>query len=64
MPLFCLQQVENEIPDDETVNQIIARSEEEFEIFQVDKQHTNLSITPEMESQKVKAIIERYYGRW
>lgn len=27
-------QEENEVPDDETVNQMIARSENEFEIFQ------------------------------
>lgn len=27
-------QEENEVPDDETVNQMIARSEEEFEIYQ------------------------------
>ena len=28
-------QEESEVPDDETINQMIARSEEEFEIFQV-----------------------------
>ena len=28
-------QEEDEVPDDETVNQMMARSEEEFEIFQV-----------------------------
>ena len=29
------QQEESEVPDDETVNQMIARSEAEFEMFQV-----------------------------
>lgn len=29
------QQEEDEVPDDETVNQMIARSEEEFEQFMV-----------------------------
>jgi len=28
-------QEESEVPDDETINQMIARSEEEFEVFQV-----------------------------
>ena len=28
-------QEESEVPDDETINQMIARSEEEFEIYQV-----------------------------
>lgn len=28
-------QEESEVPDDETVNQMIARNEEEFEIYQV-----------------------------
>ena len=35
---FCLYlklQEESEVPDDETINQMIARSEEEFEVFQV-----------------------------
>lgn len=32
--LICLQE-EDEVPDDETVNQMIARSEEEFEQFMV-----------------------------
>lgn len=32
--LVCLQE-EDEVPDDETVNQMIARSEEEFEQFMV-----------------------------
>lgn len=34
---FCYfkSQEESEVPDDETINQMIARSEEEFEIFQV-----------------------------
>lgn len=31
---FCCFQEEDEAPDDETVNQMIARGEEEFEIFQ------------------------------
>lgn len=30
-----IQQEEDEVPDDETVNQMIARSEEEFEQFMV-----------------------------
>lgn len=30
----CSPQEENEVPDDETINQMIARSEEEFEIYQ------------------------------
>lgn len=29
------EQDEDEVPDDETINQMIARTEEEFEIFQV-----------------------------
>lgn len=32
--LICFQE-EDEVPDDETVNQMIARSEEEFEQFMV-----------------------------
>lgn len=32
---FCCPQEEDEVPDDETVNQMIARSEEEFELFMV-----------------------------
>lgn len=32
--VICLQE-EDEVPDDETVNQMIARSEEEFEQFMV-----------------------------
>lgn len=31
----CCVQEEDEVPDDETVNQMIARSEEEFEQFMV-----------------------------
>ena len=34
MPLFLFQE-ESEVPDDETVNQMLARSEEEFELYQV-----------------------------
>ena len=34
-PLLSLSQEEDEVPDDETVNQMIARSEEEFEQFMV-----------------------------
>ncbi len=35
-PLFSLiSQEEDEVPDDETVNQMIARSEEEFDQFMV-----------------------------
>ena len=36
---FCYLklQEESEVPDDETINQMIARSEEEFEIYQVRK---------------------------
>lgn len=34
MLLTTLFQEENEVPDDEVVNQMIARSEAEFEIFQ------------------------------
>ncbi len=30
----CFSQEENEVPDDEVVNQMLARSENEFEIFQ------------------------------
>lgn len=36
--MFCLtftSQEEDEVPDDETVNQMIARSEEEFDHFMV-----------------------------
>lgn len=33
------QQEEDEVPDDETVNQMIARSEEEFEQFMVCQVH-------------------------
>lgn len=29
-------QEESEVPDDETINQMIARTEEEFELFQVE----------------------------
>ena len=32
---FHILQEESEVPDDETVNQMIARNEEEFEIYQV-----------------------------
>lgn len=32
---IACQQEEDEVPDDETVNQMIARSEEEFEQFMV-----------------------------
>lgn len=32
---FSCPQEEDEVPDDETVNQMIARSEEEFELFMV-----------------------------
>ena len=32
---FCCIQEEDEVPDDETVNQMIARSEEEFDQFMV-----------------------------
>ena len=35
MLLLILSQEESEVPDDETVNQMIARTEEEFEIYQV-----------------------------
>lgn len=31
----CFVQEEDEVPDDETVNQMIARSEEEFDQFMV-----------------------------
>lgn len=34
MCLYCIQE-EDEVPDDETVNQMIARSEEEFDQFMV-----------------------------
>lgn len=34
MYVYCIQE-EDEVPDDETVNQMIARSEEEFELFMV-----------------------------
>lgn len=34
MCVCCIQE-EDEVPDDETVNQMIARSEEEFEQFMV-----------------------------
>ena len=34
-PPLCAPQEEDEVPDDETVNQMIARSEEEFELFMV-----------------------------
>ena len=30
-----IKQEESEVPDDETINQMIARTEEEFELFQV-----------------------------
>ena len=33
--LFCMCQEEDEVPDDETINQMLARSEEEFDIYQV-----------------------------
>jgi len=32
---FLSGQEDDEVPDDETVNQMIARSEEEFELFMV-----------------------------
>ncbi len=32
---LCLRQEEDEVPDDETVNQMIARSEDEFDQFMV-----------------------------
>lgn len=35
MRVCCIQE-EDEVPDDETVNQMIARSEEEFDQFMVD----------------------------
>lgn len=42
MCVCCIQE-EDEVPDDETVNQMIARSEEEFDQFMVSvyipKQH-------------------------
>ena len=34
MRKFGILQEENEVPDDETVNQMVARSEAEFELFQ------------------------------
>lgn len=34
MCVYCIQE-EDEVPDDETVNQMIARSEEEFDQFMV-----------------------------
>ena len=34
--LFCMCQEEDEVPDDETINQMLARSEEEFDIYQVE----------------------------
>ena len=42
---FCYlkSQEESEVPDDETINQMIARSEEEFEIFQVRTCLNNIS---------------------
>ena len=33
--LFNQFQEESEVPDDETVNQMIARTEDEFEMYQV-----------------------------
>ena len=33
--IVLLFQEEDEVPDDETINQMIARSEDEFNIFQV-----------------------------
>lgn len=39
---LVLPQEEDEVPDDETVNQMIARSEEEFEQFMVS--HTSISV--------------------
>lgn len=40
---ICLQE-EDEVPDDETVNQMIARSEEEFEQFMVSSRALTLRV--------------------
>lgn len=32
---FVVIQEEDEVPDDETINQMLARSEDEFEVYQV-----------------------------
>lgn len=39
----CCVQEEDEVPDDETVNQMIARSEEEFDQFMVSVRRLNYS---------------------
>lgn len=36
-------QEEDEVPDDETLNQMIARNEDEFELFMVRKTHFRMS---------------------
>lgn len=41
-PIF--PQEEDEIPDDETLNQMIARNEDEFELFMVRKQRPSVQM--------------------
>lgn len=43
MCVCCIQE-EDEVPDDETVNQMIARSEEEFDQFMVSVLKINLEL--------------------
>lgn len=40
----CFLQEEDEVPDDETINQMLARSEDEFNIYQVCKSAPFLSL--------------------
>lgn len=52
MCVCCIQE-EDEVPDDETVNQMIARSEEEFEQFMVNapcfpKSRSQIELNPNL----------------
>lgn len=44
MCVCCIQE-EDEVPDDETVNQMIARSEEEFEQFMVNRSDSTSAVS-------------------
>jgi len=57
MCLIFVYQEENEVPDDETVNQMIARSETEFEMFQkmdLERRRDDAKLGPNRKSRLVE----------
>lgn len=61
---FCLIQEENEVPDDETVNQMVARSESEFELFQkmdLERRREEAKVGP---ARKSRLIEESELPNW